>query len=67
MCVDTPQPLGTRLTPDGEALASQGQAVQSEVVATMVSGCSAAEMKTINQVMQRAPVALEALLGQGPG
>jgi DNA-binding MarR family transcriptional regulator len=53
------------LTPDGAALAAQGQAIQSEVIATMVSSCSAAELKTITEVMQRASVALEALLDQG--
>lgn len=53
------------LTPDGEVLATQGQAIQSEVIATMVHGCSAAEMKTVSEVMRRATVALEALLEQG--
>ena len=54
------------LAPPGEALALQGQAIQSEVVAAMVSACSPAEIKTIAEAMQRASVELEALLQQ-PG
>jgi DNA-binding MarR family transcriptional regulator len=51
-----------QLTADGEALARQGQAIQHEVIATMVAGSTAAELATLTDAMQRASVALQGLL-----
>ena len=51
-----------QLTADGEALARQSQAIQHEVIATMVAGSTAAELATLTEAMQRAAQALQGLL-----
>jgi DNA-binding MarR family transcriptional regulator len=53
------------LTPAGDALATQGQAIQHEVIAAMVKGSSPADLKSMTEAMQRASLALESLLQGG--
>lgn len=49
------------LTPEGMALAAKAMRIQSEVVAVMVAGTSAAEIATLQTVMERAANQLDAL------
>jgi DNA-binding MarR family transcriptional regulator len=50
------------LTPEGEALARQALAVQSEVVRTMVGSVSDTDLDTVAELMQGVAGRLEALL-----
>lgn len=50
------------LTPQGQVLAKQAQAVQAEVVAAMVQHSSPQELATIAAAMQRVSATLEAML-----
>ena len=52
------------LTPQGQQIAKQAMAIQTEVVAGMVAGASEAEMQVIQHTMERASRQLQGLLEQ---